>query len=203
MKQYPSIDKNINRGIFVYAFDKLDGSNLRVEWSNKKGFHKFGSRTQLIDSSSPILGEGVLLLKKLEEQFHEVLKKEKVQKSTLFFEFFGKNSFSGKHVEGEAKEVKLIDLSIDNKGILFPKEFLKLTSGLPTALILYQGFLNEEFINKVKNGTLPFMTFEGVICKANQGSPGLPLMFKIKNQAWLNKLQEQCQGDMALFERLS
>jgi hypothetical protein len=36
MKAYRSIDKRIIPNIFIYAFDKLDGSNIRVEWSRKK-----------------------------------------------------------------------------------------------------------------------------------------------------------------------
>jgi hypothetical protein len=36
MKQYPSIDATVRRGILVYAFDKLDGSNIRAEWDRKK-----------------------------------------------------------------------------------------------------------------------------------------------------------------------
>ena len=37
MKEYPSIDY-WNKGIFglpVWAFDKIDGSNIRVEWNRK------------------------------------------------------------------------------------------------------------------------------------------------------------------------
>jgi hypothetical protein len=43
MKTYPSISRDIV-GQPIYAFDKLDGSNIRAEWSKKNGFHKFGSR---------------------------------------------------------------------------------------------------------------------------------------------------------------
>jgi len=30
----------------------------------------------------------------------------------------------------------------------------------------------------------------------------LPTMFKIKSDAWRNKLKEKCQGDTALFNKL-
>ncbi len=48
MKTYPSIDGKIV-GKDVYAFDKLDGSNIRAEWTRKtKSFVKFGSRKRLL-----------------------------------------------------------------------------------------------------------------------------------------------------------
>ena len=34
------------------------------------------------------------------------------------------------------------------------------------------------------------MTFEGVVCKGKYISPGLPLMFKIKNIEWIKKVRE-------------
>ena len=204
MKQYPTIPREITKGLYIYGFDKLDGSNIRAEWSAKRGIYKFGSKTQLIDETSLLLGDSVKLIKDVEEQAHEMLKKQRAQKSMMYFEFFGESSFAGNHKEGEKKQVKLIDMTIDNRGLLYPKEFLKVTANyLPTADLLYQGFLNEEFINSVKNGTLTGMSFEGVICKANQGTPGLPVMFKIKNKAWLDKLKAFCKEDAAMFERLS
>jgi len=48
MKAYPSITTKIDFSKRFYLFDKLDGSNIRAEWSPKKGFYKFGSRTQLL-----------------------------------------------------------------------------------------------------------------------------------------------------------
>jgi hypothetical protein len=44
MKQYPEI-LHYSRGHFgepVIAFEKLDGSNIRLEWQRKRGFFKFG-----------------------------------------------------------------------------------------------------------------------------------------------------------------
>lgn len=48
MKAYPSITTKIDFSKSFHLFDKLDGSNIRAEWSPKKGFYKFGSRTQLL-----------------------------------------------------------------------------------------------------------------------------------------------------------
>ena len=66
MKQYPHMHY-FNKGIigeYIYAFDKLDGSNIRAEWNPKRGFYKFGSRNSMIDEKSPHLGEAVVLFKK-------------------------------------------------------------------------------------------------------------------------------------------
>lgn len=38
MQQYPSINKEVIKDLDYYVFDKLDGSNIRVEFSLKKGF---------------------------------------------------------------------------------------------------------------------------------------------------------------------
>lgn len=46
------------------------------------------------------------------------------------------------------------------------------------------------------------MTFEGVICKGPYKSPGLPWMFKIKSNAWYDKLKNKCSNDQKLFEKL-
>jgi len=46
------------------------------------------------------------------------------------------------------------------------------------------------------------MTFEGVVCKGGYVRPGQPLMFKVKNLAWLAKLRGHCGDDDAMFERL-
>ncbi len=36
------------------AFYKYDGSCIRVEWTKKNGWCKYGSRTVLIDHTSPV-----------------------------------------------------------------------------------------------------------------------------------------------------
>lgn len=43
MKAYPSILSQIRTDVPIIAFDKLDGSNIRAEWSkNKKDFLHLG-----------------------------------------------------------------------------------------------------------------------------------------------------------------
>ena len=55
MKRYPSIPRSV-RSFRAYVFDKIDGSNLRFEWDEKKGWFRFGTRHKVIDASHPVFG---------------------------------------------------------------------------------------------------------------------------------------------------
>ncbi len=201
MKSYPSIGTKFER-TKVVAFDKLDGSNIRAEWSKKKGFYKFGSRHQLIDNKHPMLGESVdLILEKYEEQLGSIFSKKKWERAVAFFEFYGKNSFAGSHYD-EEHVVTLIDVNVYKRGMIEPKHFIELFEGLGIPNVLYSGMLNERLVTEVKNGTLEDMTFEGVVCKYQNHKKNMVKMIKIKNRSWINKLKEKCDGNDALFRRL-
>ncbi len=202
MKSYPSISKDLRNGKAIYAFDKLDGSNIRAEWSSKNGFYKFGTKNQLIDEKTPIFGEAVTLIKnKYARDLEEIFKKERQTNVVAFFEFFGINSFAGNHAD-EPHDVVLIDISFHKKGILPPADFIKLFKNVEIPKVLYQGTMNKTFENMVKNGELENMTFEGVVCKIQESHPSR-LFFKIKNKAWIKKLKTFCKEDAKLFEKLS
>ena len=50
MKHYPKIEY-YNKGLYgrdIIGFDKLDGSNIRCEWSRKRGWYKFGTKSMKI-----------------------------------------------------------------------------------------------------------------------------------------------------------
>jgi hypothetical protein len=202
MKTYPSVGRDIlNKPI--YAFDKLDGSNIRAEWSKKNGFCKFGSRKRLLDESDKLLGEAKnLVLEKYSDDLSKIFREQRWQKAVAFFEFHGPSSFAGSHVSEETKTVTLFDVAGDKNGILEPKDFLKRFGHLDIASLLYQGNANSDFVAEVKEGRLEGMTFEGVVCKGKSKSPGLPLMFKIKNQLWIDKLHSYCKNDTKLIEEL-
>lgn len=203
MKTYPSITHKISDHQ-IYAFDKLDGSNIRAEWSRKNGFHKFGSRKRLIDKSTEVFGESIdLILEKYSENLSKIFRDQRWQKAIAFFEFHGPNSFAGNHDPEDKKTVTLFDVAADKKGLLEPVVFLKLFKDVDTASMLYHGKANETFVSEVKESKLEGMTFEGVICKGKYQSPGLPLMFKVKNQAWFEKLRSYCKDDEELFKNLS
>jgi hypothetical protein len=210
MKQYLEIGRDVRIGYPIYAFDKLDGSNIRVEWTRKTKFEKFGSRRQLIDDSH-FLGEAIeLFRKRYERTLDDLFRKERYEKATCFLEYYGRNSFAGQHVE-EEHTVVLFDIAPYKKGVLEPREFLGLTNTLEIVndgwpkipKLLYHGNANVPFIESVQNGTLSGMTFEGVVCKgSNDKKTKMPVMFKIKNKAWIEKLKNYCQGDDKKFKQL-
>jgi hypothetical protein len=203
MKTYPTISRDIIKGKPFYCFDKLDGSNIRAEWDRKKFFWKFGTRHRLLDETDQILGKSINLIKShYEKNLHDIFIKERQTNVVCFFEFFGENSFAGNHNETDDHKVLLIDVSFYKKGILDPREFIKLFSNVETANLLYNGNVNEPFILDVKNGSLKDMTFEGVVCKSILSNKKPPVMFKIKNNAWIQKLKTFCNGNEILFNEL-
>lgn len=189
MKQYPSIPKIILQDREVYLFDKLDGSCLRASWNPKKGFYKFGSRKQLIDKNS-ILGKGIDLIKQKEEILSQKFLESKYEEATCYFEFFGEKSFAGQHESDDNHEVYLLDIEIYKKGFVFVENYVDEYMKLVVApKLLYKGFLTEEIVNQIKSGIFPNMGFEGIVAKVP--SQKYPMMFKIKNDAWISKVIEK------------
>lgn len=209
MKSYPSIPTRENNSLDMIVFDKLDGSNIRAEWSLKCGFYKFGTRKRIIDHNDSHLGKAVHLIKyKYELDLDEIFKKgrHRWQRGVVcFFEFFGPNSFAGQHLVHEVHDVVLFDVAPNRAGIISPREFIKIFGGLDIPAVLHQGRVGPELINKVRESKLEGMTFEGAVCKAgnpNKKKTSQPVMFKIKSRAWLQKLKTYCGEDIKAFERL-
>lgn len=203
MKSYPSIPTKIRADVPIYAFDKLDGSQIRAEWSSRAGFHQFGTRHRTLEASHPWLGEAIGLVRdKYEAEVTRVLSARKIHEALLFFEFGGPGSFAGRHVE-EAHDVVLLDLATFGRGLAPPGEFLGLFGHLHTARLLFHGRITREFVEQVRAGTLAGLTSEGVVCKAEEQERRRPVMFKIKAQAWLDRLRDLCAGDDVLFAELA
>lgn len=202
MELYPSIPTIIQKTP-IYAFDKLDGSNIRVEWSRKTGFYKYGTRTRLLDPNEPVLGEAVTLFEnKYAEQLDAIYRKQRYEKTTSFMEFYGKNSFAGQHVT-EPHTVTLFDVHVYKKGILPPKEFLKLLEDkVPTVPLLYQGNPTENFVEQVRTRTLEGVTFEGVVCKGGLDKKRRVVTFKIKTFDWLDAVKEKYGHNPALLKKI-
>lgn len=202
MKRYPSISgKSVDRPII--AFDKLDGSNVRAEWTPKKGWAKFGRRNGLLDSSHPLLEKKTtpLILDKYGDDLARVFHKQKWRRATAFFEFHGPSSFAGWHDPDEEHTVTIIDVMVFGKGLLEPRPFLDLFGHLDIPSVLYRGKAGAQLREDVLEGRLPGVTFEGVVCKGAR-IKGKPVMFKLKTKAWYDRLRERCAGDEALFNQL-
>jgi len=208
MKQYPSMDFKINSKVEIYAYNKLDGSNIRAEWSAKRGFYKFGTRKRLIDVTDHHLGKSVALIQRdMSKQLHKIFKRQKLQREVVcFFEFWGQHSFAGQHRKDDDHKVTLFDISIHKKGFITPKEFEKFFRGkVEIPDLLYRGRANKSFIESVHKSELEGMTFEGVVCKAPNPrgkKTGQRVCFKIKSQIWLNKLKDYCGDDCKKFEMM-
>ncbi len=197
MKKYPSIEANKILPGVVWAFDKLDGSNIRAEWSGKKRvFYKFASRKQLIDENTQILGEAISIIRSkyekiLSERF-SVLKYESV---VCFFEFFGAHSFAGQH-EDESHDVVLFDIAPYKKGLLHPSQFTELAKDLDIPRVIYKGNMDNEFIQAIKKSTFKELTHEGVVCKNEYG------MVKIKTNSWLDAVKKKYGDNEKLLKML-
>lgn len=202
MKEYPSINKIIANENII-AFDKLDGSNIRAEWNRKNGFYKFGTRRRLLDANEPILGKAIELFNnKYADVLDKEFKKAQYNKVTVYFEFFGKNSFAGFHEEDDDFDVVLFDIFVEKKGFIPPNDFIKTYAKYGIPNVLYEGKANNDFVRDVKNGILEDMTFEGVVCKGGVDKHGRVKMFKIKNNEWLSKLKDKFP-DEGEFEKYS
>lgn len=206
MKSYPSIEKQIRPDTNIYAFYKLDGSNIRAEFSKKKGFYKFGTRHRMLGEDDPMFGESIGLIRNTyEEGLAKVFNQNKVENAVCFFEFYGLNSFAGHHV-AEPHQVTLFDVNLYKKGFQSPGEFLDMYGHLGVPEVLYYGKANTIFVESVRNSTLEGLkeADEGVICKGNPDKRGsLPVMFKIKTRGWLQKLKTFCKDDEKLFDQLA
>jgi hypothetical protein len=205
MKQYPSIGREVVKGQPFYVFDKLDGSNVRAEWNPKRGFWKFGSRTQLIDETAPLGALAIPLMKAQEALIGSILRPLRVQEATCFFEFYGPSSFAGVHDwEEKGFEVSLIDVSLFKQGMMEPGSFLKAFGGIvPIPNLVHYGNVTETFVKEVWDGNVPGVTFEGVVCKGAPLKKGYPPhMFKLKSQTWVDKVKSLYKDPAKLKELL-
>lgn len=200
MKEYPSIcgASRAPRQPCI-AFYKYDGSNLRFEWSKKRGWYKFGTRHRMFDQTDEVFGVAVKLFNEtIAPVIDPILKKEwrDSQEFIVFCEFFGDKSFAGQHNNNDhTRKLVLFDVNVHKQGFVSPREFSKIFSPLDIgAKVVYDGNLNESFIQQVRENTLPGVTLnEGVVCKG--GIKHDRWMAKIKTNAYIQKLKDTFSGD--------
>jgi hypothetical protein len=214
MKAYPSIARSTGKSFQeipgAYVFDKLDGSNLRVEWSRKhKQWTKFGTRTRLFDASDWQFGRVIKIFSEtLAEPLAKIATDQRWENVVVFTEHWGPSSFAGCHHDAQNQpldpddkmRLDLIDVAPYKHGFLGPAEYLKLFDGLPMAKFLGRFNWTRGFVDRVASGEIEGVTFEGVVGKAGRGKDHDLVMAKAKTRAWIDKVQALYAADEA--ERL-
>jgi len=210
MKTYWSIDGPSKAPKeFCYTFVKYDGSNMRMEWSKKRGWYKFGTRKCMIDSTDPVFGPAVDLFKnKYGDDLEKVFKSEKlfigVQSVVVFAEFFGPKSFAGMHFpDDDKRDIVLFDVNLHKKGMLGPKEFLDHFGHLSVAELACTGNMGEELIQAVRKETMDCGSKfdikteipEGVVCKGGTLASHKIWMCKIKTERYKAELKKRYEAD--------
>jgi hypothetical protein len=166
---------------------------MRAEWSAKRGWYKFGSRHRIFDKSDNHFGHTIKLFKeKYGDSLSKILKEVyKVDGGIAYYEYFGPNSFAGKHLQSDIDnglmELVLFDINIKKKGFVGPTEFLDIFKSVPKAHLVYEGLINQVFIEEVKRGKHLSDEAEGVVVKWGEGHK--LEMGKIKTNAWLAKVK--------------
>lgn len=195
MKEYPSIcGVSKSPRDACIAFYKYDGSNLRFEWSKKRGWYKFGTRHRMFDETDEVFGCAVKIFNEtVAPLIDPILRKEyrDVQEIISFCEFHGEQSFAGQHGKDDpTKRLTLFDINLHKKGFISPREFSKMFSPLDIgAKVVYEGNLNEDFIKMVRTNTIPGVVLnEGVVCKGGSGHK--LWMTKIKTDSYIQKLKD-------------
>lgn len=197
MKSYPSIPGFMSlkakkrHGLTLYTFDKADGSNLRFEWSKKRGWYKFGTRRRLFDETDSYFGEAIPLFMSTHAEWAEKqFVDNRYERAVLFCEFWGHKSFAGNHVQGDEKFLTPFDVDVYKRGLLPPKEFLKLFGHDIGPKYLGLITWDSAFLRKVTELTPDegSMQAEGVVGKTTQGK--LIKMYKFKSQWWKDTVFE-------------
>lgn len=222
MKHYDSIpriqDDGTLNGDMVWGYNKLDGQNFCATYNVKKDkWGPFGSRTVTVDERSEQFGNTVSYF--LNKGYEDILSIKVIQNKgkgdifngveevTFFFEWYGNNSFAGKHEEGDEMHLALIDVFIKKKGYIEPKEYERIfrNTSIEMPDLIYKGPLDAEIISKIQNNdwTQEGCEFpnvkEGVVFKRStlmkgQRRPSV----KVKTKWWLEKLhsmysEEECK----------
>jgi hypothetical protein len=198
MKQYPETTKKFIE-FEAYIFDKLDGRNTRWYWSRKKGWCKFGSRTQLFDHTDRIYGPSInLFMNSLAEPLEKIARDNRWQEMTCFAEFWGSNTLAGLlNPDGtySGTNLTLFDVCADKKGFIVPNDFVKLFSNsVETPRFIGRMNWTKDLVSRVREGKLEGVTFEGIVGKSN-GKHNDRIVVKAKTQAWIDAVMGRCGKD--------
>lgn len=200
MKTYPEIPgPSKSPKLPCIVFDKLDGSNLRFEWSKKRGWYKFGTRARMFDHTDPEYGRAIpVFLNRYGDSLPKVITDNKdyrgIDSFIAYGEFFGPSSFAGWHDFTEQQEVVLFDVNLNKKGFVLPRAFVNDFGHLKIPKVIYEGNFGDQFVKDVKDGK--YDVVEGVVAKGviPKKNPQHGLwMSKVKTKAWLAELRHRAQ----------
>lgn len=196
MKSYPKIIHLNNQylNLDCIAFNKIDGSNFRGEFSRKrKCFYKFGTRNVMIDKSDEQFGDAIdIFINKYGEDLSKIFydKYPKIDKIVVFGEYSGENSFAGRHIATDKKDIVIFDISLHKFGFILPNIFIEQFGHLDIPKVIYEGPFSKELIQKVKNNQ--FNLKEGIIAKGiikNKNNKDEGWVTKVKTNEWLQKVK--------------
>ena len=184
MKTFPSIRQS-RKPFKAHIFDKLDGTNLRFSWNKKERWYEYATRTRPLPADHKLYQIGYeIFLNKFADKIVSVASRNNWKRLDVFFEFYGENSFAGRHYLNEKQTISMIDLAPNTRGFLNPLEFLELFNDLNIASYLGEADWNEDYIEAVRTGLVEGITFEGVVAKAENKQR----MAKAKTQKWIDKV---------------
>ena len=198
MKTYWSIPgpKDAHGGTCI-AFYKYDGSNMRFEWSRKHGWYKFGTRYRVVTADHHHWGPAFPLFQEtMAQDFEKVFRDnpayQRIERATVYCEFFGPSSFAGQHDWDEPKELVVIDVSIHKRGIVLPADFVSLFGHIRIAEVVYEGPFDRNFVEGVRDGQ--YVDGEGIVAKGvklgkNKNAQHGLWMSKVKTKGWLDELK--------------
>lgn len=201
MKNYGETQKYSldHLGKHILAFDKLDGSNFRVEWNRKLskksaftlGFKKYGTRNRVITNTRDQFFEMVEIFEekyaeKIDERFrtHNIFRNADM--ITLYGEFVGENSFGGFHDWNEDHDIYFFDAFVYKREFISPSDFYSEFRDISMPKLIYKGPLTEQFIREVQENK--FNLKEGVVYKFVEDKR--IYRAKIKTHEWLDKIKE-------------
>jgi len=190
MKPYPSIPRAVGQSFFeipnAYLFDKLDGRNVRVEWTKKQQWHKWGSRHRLFDATDAEFAPAIPLFPQIyAEPLARIATKNRWQGLTVFLELWQQDSLGGVFVPEQPFQLTLFDVAPYKECQMGPREFMRTFEGVPTAKFLGMTNWTRGFVDQVRRGEVA-VTLEGVVAKA--GERHKLMLSKAKTQKWIDAI---------------